>query len=213
MTNKRVLTSHSVNSIFNPEFIDDLYTRSLKYRKALIADAKATNYGVVRLELIEHLYERMYEQRRSLGSNEKVWPHRILGATDILGVDGSKQDKLQLRVRSLRELREGAPAESADEVFDVDLIIAATGYQRKAHLTMMDEGVANLLPDLTNNGAENDAKGTTRVEMEVKTKGSRIEQKDVKVARDYSVQFAPGKVAPGSGLWLQGCNESTHGVG
>lgn len=198
------LIPDSVNSIFNPEFIDNLYTRSPTYRSSLIADAKATNYGVVRLELIEHLYERMYEQRRSLGADETEWPHRILGATDIAGVDAVSQDKLRLRVKSLREL------EASETALDVDLVIAATGYQRKAHLTMMDQGIADLLPNLSSNTA-NDANGTSRVAIDVK-KSSGIEQKDVKVARDYSVQFGPGKVAQGSGLWLQGCNELTHGV-
>ncbi|KAK9773899.1 putative L-ornithine N(5)-monooxygenase [Seiridium cardinale] len=198
-----------VNSIFNPEFIDNLYPRSTEYRNALISDARATNYGVVRLELIEHLYERMYEQRRTFGSDERKWPHRILGATDIVGTEANdiNQEKLRLRVKSLRD----NAASTAESVFDVDLIIAATGYQRKAHLTMMNEGVAELLPDFGNSAAS-ETNGTTQVKMDVKTKGSGIEQKNVRVARDYSVQFAPGKVAPGSGIWLQGCNETTHGL-
>lgn len=188
----------SVNSIFNPDFIDNLYPRSAENRQSLIADARATNYGVVRLELIEHLYEKMYEQRRELGPDESKWPHRILGATDLVGVssDDTNQEKLRLQVRNLRE--------QSDYVLDVDLIIAATGYKRTGHLTMLDEGVAKLLPDV--------ASGSTDVSMNVQTKSSGIEQKNVKVARDYSLQFAPGKVARGSGIWLQGCNESTHGV-
>jgi L-ornithine N5-monooxygenase len=201
-----------VNSIFNPEFIDSLYPRSSEYRQALIADARATNYGVVRLELIEHLYERMYEQRRQFGSDESKWPHRILGATDIVGVDSDDaKQKLRLHVRSLREPsgeRAGAASGSGELALDVDLIIAATGYQRTAHLTMMDEGVAKLLPEVDSSSPS----GTTRVKMDVKTRDSGIEKKNVKVSRDYSVQFAPGKVAAGSGIWLQGCNESTHGV-
>ncbi|KAF7532637.1 hypothetical protein G7054_g7770 [Neopestalotiopsis clavispora] len=187
-----------VNSIFNPDFIDNLYPRSAENRQSLIADARATNYGVVRLELIEHLYEKMYEQRRELGPDESKWPHRILGATDLVGVssDDTNQEKLRLQVRNLRE--------QSDYVLDVDLIIAATGYKRTGHLTMLDEGVAKLLPDV--------ASGSTDVSMNVQTKSSGIEQKNVKVARDYSLQFAPGKVARGSGIWLQGCNESTHGL-
>ncbi|KAH6647701.1 L-lysine 6-monooxygenase (NADPH-requiring)-domain-containing protein [Truncatella angustata] len=198
-----------VNSIFNPEFIDNLYPKPTAYRKALISDARATNYGVVRLELIEHLFEKMYEQGRELGKDERNWPHRILGETDIVGVDSIEgaQDKLRLRVRSLHEDQAGA----ADSVLDVDLIIAATGYQRKAHYTIMDEGVASLLPDLSS-GVGIDSNGTTQVEIDVRTQGSRFEKKSVKIARDYSLQFGPGKVAPGSGIWLQGCNETTHGL-
>jgi L-ornithine N5-monooxygenase len=143
----------------------------------LIADAKATNYAVVRLPLIERLYELMYDQKRELGADERAWPHRILGATEIIGLDPttSKQDDiLHLRTRSL--LRE------VEETLDVDLIIAATGYQRTHHVKMM-QGLTDLLPD-----------------------------GKVEVGRDYGIKFEPGKVAPGSGVWLQGCNEGTHGV-
>ena len=59
-----------MNSIFNPDYVDYLYPRSPKYRKALLTDARSTNYGVVRLELIEKLYERMYDQKREIGSDE-----------------------------------------------------------------------------------------------------------------------------------------------
>ncbi|KAK7997735.1 fungal specific transcription factor [Apiospora arundinis] len=42
-------------------------------------------------------------------------------------------------------------------------------------------------------------------------KQSKLTDGDVRVRRDYGVEFAPGKVAKGSGIWLQGCNEKTHG--
>ncbi|KAI1848851.1 hypothetical protein JX266_005279 [Neoarthrinium moseri] len=202
-----------VNSIFNPSFVDSLYPRSTAYRKALIADARATNYGVVRLELIEHLYERMYEQRRELGTDERKWPHRILGATDIVGAE-SEGEKLRLRVRSLRDAANkdtvNVVSETAEDTLEVDLIIAATGYQRKAHLTMMDDGIASLLPKQASDSSSGPA--ADEVQLDIKTKRSGVEQRNVKVSRDYSVQFASGKVAPGSGIWLQGCNEGTHGL-
>ncbi|KAK7975298.1 hypothetical protein PG989_013761 [Apiospora arundinis] len=178
-----------VNSIFNPSFIDDLYPRSASSRSALLKDARSTNYGVVRLELIEALYEHMYEQRREFGPDERLWPHRIHGATEVTGLDnGAKhsndQGPLRLCVRSLRD--------QADSILDVDLIIAATGYQRTSHLNMMEK-VAPLLP-----GQQG--------------KQSKLTDRDVRVGRDYGVEFAPGKVAKGSGIWLQGCNEKTHGL-
>lgn len=182
-------TDGSVNSIFNPAFIDDLYPRSADGRSALLQDARSTNYGVVRLELIEALYEHMYEQRRELGPDERRWPHRIHGATEVTGLaDGDrtpqKDGSLRLRTHSLRDA-------GAEAIMDVDLVIAATGYQRTSHLTMMEK-VAPLLPG--------------------QPQGGRLTAADVQVRRDYGVEFAPGKVAQGSGIWLQGCNEKTHGV-
>lgn len=32
------------------------------------------------------------------------------------------------------------------------------------------------------------------------------------VSRDYRVQFEPGTVSDDAGVWLQGCNETTHGL-
>jgi L-ornithine N5-oxygenase len=32
------------------------------------------------------------------------------------------------------------------------------------------------------------------------------------VGRDYRVQTAPGAVGQDAGIWLQGCNEKTHGL-
>ncbi|KAK8084209.1 l-lysine 6-monooxygenase (NADPH-requiring) domain-containing protein [Apiospora hydei] len=184
-----------VNSIFNPSFIDDLYPRSASSRSALLQDARGTNYGVVRLELIEALYEHMYEQRREFGPDERAWPHRIHGATEVTGLDGKSNNSdgpLRLRVRSLRDHANASVASGEEAVLDVDLVIAATGYQRTSHLKMMEK-VAPLLPGHHQ-------------------PGDKLTDRDVKVGRDYGVEFAPGKVAKGSGIWLQGCNEKTHGL-
>ncbi|KAI0105048.1 L-lysine 6-monooxygenase (NADPH-requiring)-domain-containing protein [Nemania sp. FL0031] len=196
-----------VNSIFNPSYVDELFSRSSELRRSLLGDARSTNYGVVRLELIEHLYERMYDQQRELGSDSKRWPHRILGSTTIAGVEAG-DDKIRLMVRPLSKAdgnsQDGVYEKSdADEILDCDLVIAATGYQRQAHLTMMED-VVDLLPE-----------GPALANVEVpqgKNYDARIGGRPVAVARDYSLQFAPGKVSPGSGIWLQGCCEGTHGL-
>src|SRR5881398_3945816 len=53
----------SVNEIFNPERVDKFYGMSADERKKRIATEKATNYSVVRLELIEEIYNDLYLQR------------------------------------------------------------------------------------------------------------------------------------------------------
>lgn len=195
--------------------MDSLYQRSSEDRYSLLEGARSTNYGVVRLELIERLYERMYDQRRDLGSDERKWPHRILNATDVVGLD-EKSGQLRLTVRPLSAIKSananGSSGEdnlgngtTQDEILEVDLVIAATGYQRRSHLTMMED-VADLLP-------EADANGTLApAGFGSKSSEARINNRAVRVSRDYSVQFTPGKVSPGSGIWLQGCCEGTHGV-
>ncbi|KAI1333642.1 L-ornithine 5-monooxygenase [Xylariaceae sp. FL0016] len=207
-----------VNSIFNPSYVDSLYPRSAERRQTLLADARATNYGVVRLELIEHLYERMYHQRRDLGTDERKWPHRILGGTEIVGCDehAAESDRLRLMVRPVYSaganagdgsMHDMGSALVGGEILDVDLVISATGYKRQSHLTMIEE-MASLLPDAHSPAAKvNGVSVNNGV-----TPTCKIQDRTVKVARDYSVQFNPGAVAKGSGLWLQGCCEGTHGL-
>lgn len=212
------LTLHSVNSIFNPEYVDWLYPRSRASRQSLLSDARSTNYGVVRLELIEKLYERMYEQRRKLGSDERAWPHRILGGYSVDGADEIGGGRLQLRVRpaltgldDLEDCSSLARQDGSDlvQVLDVDLIVAATGYKRNAHVDML-KGLWHLLPEvpqqLSSTVSQSDRWEVRPDDTDSST--SRL----LEVARDYRVQFSPGGVASGSGVFLQGCCEGTHGV-
>lgn len=201
----------SVNSIFNPEFIDSLYPRSSKYRRNLITEAKTTNYGVVRLELIEHLFEKMYDQRREFGRDEKQWPHRIMGGRQILGVE-EVSDALRMRVCSAPPGEDDFDTtgyEGEEELFDVDLVIAATGYRRNAHLEML-RGAWHLLPECQDKSEPLGDKW--HVQVDSGSKDSTPSTRVLEVGRDYAVQFSKGAVAPGSGVWLQGCCEGTHGV-
>ncbi|KAK0640628.1 L-lysine 6-monooxygenase (NADPH-requiring)-domain-containing protein [Cercophora newfieldiana] len=200
-----------VNSIFNPEYIDTIYPKSSAYRAAFLEDARATNYSVVRLELIEHLYEKMYHQRRTLGVDEKKWPHRILAGRRIVQAS-EKGDKLQLKVAMCpigdEESEDGPLLEEED--LDVDLIICATGYQRRAHIDMLKDTWA-LLPENTDRSTTPYVrKDRWLVETSDDSAGTR--ERVLEVERNYGVRFTPGAVAPGSGVWLQGCCEGTHGL-
>lgn len=207
---------NSVNSIFNPSYVDELFSRPSEHRRALLEDARSTNYSVVRLELIEHIYERMYDQRRELGSDSKNWPHRILSSTAVAGVE-AEADKIRLIARPLGRAdgEDGVGEKSeADEILDCDLVIAATGYQRQAHLSLMED-IADLLPEAPSSFSDAVGAASASASEGLKRKNyeARIGGRPVTVARDYGLQFADGKVAAGSGIWLQGCCEGTHGVG
>lgn len=135
----------------------------------------------------------MYEQRRELGPDETAWPHRIRGCASVTSAQASG-DGLQLKV---------APIYDPDnaETMEVDLVVSATGYRRDAHVEMLRD-TWGLLPV---------------VEKESKGEGWEVEGKDgakrrMGAGRDYGVKFAEGMVQKGSGVWLQGCNEGTHGV-
>ncbi|KAF6802256.1 l-ornithine n5-oxygenase [Colletotrichum sojae] len=202
-----------VNSIFNPSYVDELHPKSQAYRRSLIKEAKATNYGVVRLALIDHLYEMLYHQKRLLGTDERKWPHRMLFGRNIVQVsEGKDSDRLQIHVRSIEHGEDGIIGQlPGDELLDVDLIVAATGYQRSAHLDMLRDSWS-LLPEVApaSNPAERDVVDGWEIHGEGAdaTSGSR----KLEVGRDYRVRYAPGTVAPDSGVYLQGCCEATHGL-
>ncbi|KAK3937944.1 L-ornithine N(5)-monooxygenase [Diplogelasinospora grovesii] len=205
-----------VNSIFNPTFIDSLYPKSSAYRQSLLADARATNYGVVRLELIEHLYEKMYEQRRVLGPDERKWPHRIVGGRSVVNVE-EDGDQLRIKLTSCVLGEQVLDGPLPEEVLDADLVICATGYRRTAHVDMLKEAWP-LLPARVDGPAGHGptlAESRDRWVVEADDKDRSVENSTTRVlevGRDYGVRFSPGTVAPGSGVWLQGCCEATHGL-
>lgn len=194
--------------------MDKLYPKPSDYRSNLIKESKATNYGVVRLNLLESLFEMMYDQKRELGHDETKWPHRIMGGRQLVSVEESK-DKLRLRLRQavpgnvaleadgLVETLDQPLDVDTEEVLDVDLVVAATGYRRTAHVDMLKDAW-KLLPEV---GDESKPRSD---QWSVSTEGG--ERRVMEVSRDYKVKFAKGAVAPGSGVWLQGCCEGTHGV-
>ncbi|KAK5996501.1 L-ornithine N(5)-monooxygenase [Cladobotryum mycophilum] len=194
-----------VNSVFNPEYVDTLYPKSARHRNNLLAEARATNYGVVRLELIEELYETMYDQRRELGPDERVWPHRILGGRQITSIE-SHGEGLEIKVQHMADSElEGFVDIIGEETLEVDLLIAATGYQRNVHVEML-RGTWDMLPKASPL-RQDFSKGITGWNVETE-QGER----KMAVGRDYQVKFTPGAVAEDSGIWLQGCCEGTHGL-
>ena len=200
-----------------------MYPRSAEHRHNLLADARATNYGVVRLELIEHLYERMYDQRREIGPDERAWPHRILGGRQITSIEPSRSgesDVVDLKVQTLPDVRraatlsesssngDAAAQDDIDEIIQADLVIAATGYQRMAHVDMLRDAY-DLLPKAAPVPAGKSPLRRGIAGWDVETDQG---ERKLAVGRNYQVKFKPGAVADGSGVWLQGCCEGTHGV-
>jgi L-ornithine N5-oxygenase len=170
----------------------------------------------VRLELIEHLYEKMYDQLRFLGRDETKWPHRIMGGRRILSVDEKGDGSKGLNIKVCVNEAQFAQVEDGpllgEETLDVDLVIVATGYKRTAHVDMMRDAW-NMLPTQAEGDVfDPQAKDRWLVEAKTEEEGSSPSTKVIEVGRDYAVRFAPGKVAEGSGIWLQGCCEGTHGV-
>lgn len=150
---------------------------SKEERTRRIATEKATNYSVVRLELIEAIYNDMYLQRVE-NPDETQWQQRILPESKVARIEHhNPSNRMRIHVKSVKN-------ETEKEVLDVDAIMVATGYMRDAHEEMLDN-VRNLQPA--------GASGWN-------------------TSRDYRVTLDGNKVAADAGIWLQGCNEKTHGL-
>jgi L-ornithine N5-oxygenase len=156
--------------------VDGIYAQDPSERAAAIAMDRGTNYGVVRLTLLEHLYEKMYMQRLQT-PDETKWRCRIIPNRAVLSASQSSNSMILLR---LGESDQNGRVE--ENVFDY--VFTATGYVRNAHENMLSQ-VSELLPQ---------------------------DEAMFKVGRDYRVAFDDRKVDRSAGVWLQGCNEGTHGV-
>lgn len=173
-----------MNEIFNPSRIPSTYAQPPSLRANTLALHRDTNYGVVRLPLLEHIYETLYMQRVRLGNDETHWPHRIMPyrrVEELSDVEGGV--RLHVQDQSPMYLSEEGGNERK-EVLDVDVVFVATGYKRDVHETLLEDAQW-LLP-----GGD----------------------KKWSVQRDYRVNFADGMVSGEAGVWLQGCCEGTHGV-
>ncbi|KAG0646566.1 L-ornithine N(5)-monooxygenase [Hyphodiscus hymeniophilus] len=174
-----------VNEIFDPDRVDGIYSQAEELRALAIAKDRATNYSVVRLDLLEHLYQRLYMQRLQTPDVEdlkvQIKANRQVIQSDVL--DGGR---LRLKLQNL--LEDGRQGTLAEELA-VDAVFVATGYVRNAHEGMMSE-TQHLLknfPDCCQDRLR------------------------FPVTRAYKVDFDEKKVADNAGIWLQGCNEKTHG--
>lgn len=115
-----------VNEIFDPAFTDVVYRQPQAARQQLIRSLSHTNYSVVNLDLIESIYQDLYQQK-VIGSNQR----RLLANRQIQAVaTGTGGVRL-----SLRDTRNGG-----EELCEFDLLVLATGYRRDAHWRLL-EGV------------------------------------------------------------------------
>ncbi|KAG0652966.1 L-ornithine N(5)-monooxygenase [Hyphodiscus hymeniophilus] len=175
----------SVNEIFDPDRVDSIYNQKPSDRAAATSLDRGTNYGVVRLELLEHLYEKLYMQRL-LKPEENQHRCRIITNRMVLSAKQSSVYGITLKL-GLPEHKGAEEDQNAYEELQVDYVFAATGYKRNAHEEMLSE-TRDLLPS----------------DLE--------KEREFPVARNYRIQWDENKVASEAGVWLQGCNEGTHGL-
>lgn len=114
--------------------------------------------------------------------DETKWSARILPNRTLLSACQSEDSRIILKL--------GFPLSNriAEEELEVDYVFTATGYRRNAHQEML----SGLKPMLS--------------------MSSDVCEK-LSVSRNYEVQYDEEKIdKKQAGIWLQGCNEETHGV-
>ena len=186
----------SVNEIFNADLVEPTYDLSPEVRTAFINDNRATNYGVVRPALLEDMYENFYTQQLQQGSDKESWRCRIRSQRTVISI--TKRDDSQ-NAMSLGlagpNARGHVDISTAVESVDADFVFTATGYQRNAHEEMLAD-VSHLL-----------SKAPLATGASLPSGGDKF-----RVAKNYRLELDEAKVDSGAGIWLQGCNEATHGV-
>jgi L-ornithine N5-oxygenase len=120
--------------------------------------------------------------------HEEHWPHQILTNSCVVGVDTDSSERVRLQIARMLVGEHGErDIQTKTEDFNADLVIIATGYTRNYHEKLLTPA-RYLLP------------------------GGDEPGKKWMVSRDYEVQFEHGMVSEDAGVYLQGCNEDSHGV-
>ncbi|KAI4288186.1 MAG: hypothetical protein L6R35_002551 [Caloplaca aegaea] len=120
-----------VNEIFDPHRVDEFYDLPENAQKDTLHRNRATNYGVVRPELLDRLYELMYHQRLH-EPDESKWQHKIMPRTAVVGYDQPADGRARLKLKNTLD----GSISLSETAFD--WIIVATGYVRDAHVTMLE---------------------------------------------------------------------------
>ena len=119
-----------MNEIFDPDRVDEFYDLPSEAQKDTLERNKATNYGVVRPDLLDRLYELMYHQRLA-EPDESKWQYKIVTRREVVGHNRQGDGRTRLQLRNTL----GGSVSLSEVGFD--LVIVATGYIRNAHEAML----------------------------------------------------------------------------
>lgn len=102
------------NEVFDPEAVDDYYDSSEWSKESLWNYHRNTNYSVVDEELINDLYQRMYQDR--VAGRERLELLRMTRLERAQPIDGGVRLTVRSELHDVRQL-------------DVDVVVCATGYR------------------------------------------------------------------------------------
>ena len=113
-----------VNEIFDPSYTDLIYQQPHAVRQELIRAHAHTNYSVVNLDLIERIYQGLYQQSITGRSTQRLLANRQIHRVEAVaeGVRLSLSDGLS----------------EHNEVREFDGVVLATGYRRDGHQRLLE---------------------------------------------------------------------------
>ncbi|KQQ35969.1 ornithine monooxygenase [Duganella sp. Leaf126] len=113
-----------VNQIFNPEFTDYVYQRDAQARRCLLEELSNTNYAVIDADLIQRIYDVLYQQKVHGDAR-----HRVLFEHEVAGLRVDDGGTLAVDLRHC----EGGAAITRS----YDAVVLATGYRRQTHRRLL----------------------------------------------------------------------------
>jgi L-ornithine N5-oxygenase len=119
-----------VNQIFAPDYVDLVFDQRREDRETFIGEYRNTNYAVIDRHLIERIYEILYRQRIGNQRRHAVLPRQ--------------------RIESARATAAGIELTLVDlatgqaRLRPYDVVVLATGYERRSHLDLLQPLQAHL---------------------------------------------------------------------
>jgi L-ornithine N5-oxygenase len=116
-------SSPFVNQIFNTDYTDYVYRQPSEDRQNLLYEFGNTNYAVADLDLIESIFDVLYQQKVTSTQRHNVFYRRRIGRVDV------DQDAVALEILSLDD--------SPQMTCRYDAVVLATGYNRQHHKELL----------------------------------------------------------------------------
>jgi len=125
--------SHFVNEIFFPDKVDMLFSMPEEKRRMVLEAHMDTNYSAVDLDLIQEIYEVLYEEMVAGNDRARVRPFiELRGLVD-------HEDRTVLQFRNLLD--------DEPEVLEADGVVLATGFDRRQTHPLLSALEPYLLPE------------------------------------------------------------------
>jgi L-ornithine N5-oxygenase len=136
------------NQVYNPEFVNVMYDLPSDSRRRVMADYKATNYGVVNPLTLDSLYQVMYDQQVDGDIARRKGNALAMTSTQITIIPYSNLSSAEISTRPSQSPTETEDTDTLSVILQntltqelsettYDAIICATGYERDSWLNFL----------------------------------------------------------------------------